>query len=95
MKAIERRGRRGGLQGLLTPLLRLVRRIAPGDNARIDRRPPARLNCAPLLQHKRQQAQIPLIALPNVNSQDEHWNEHYPHIPDLEGKGREGKREGG
>lgn len=48
-----------------------------GDNAR---RPPAHLNGAHLLQYKRQREKIPLAALPNVNSQDEQWNEHYPYF---------------
>lgn len=63
----------------------VVRRI--GDNTRSDRRPPARLSCAPLLQYKKQQEQIPLITLPNVNSQDEQWNEHYPHFLSWRGGG--------
>lgn len=66
--------------GIANPIIKACVVHPTGVNARIDRRPPAHLNCAHLLQYKRQQQQIPLVALPNVNSQDEQWNEHYPHF---------------
>lgn len=80
MKAIQWCGCYGSFEGIANPIIKACVVHRTGDNTRIDRRPPAHLNCAHLLQYKRQQEQILLITLPNVNSQDEQWNEHYPHF---------------
>lgn len=66
--------------GIANPIIKACVMHLMGDNTRIDRRPPAHLNCPHLLQYKRQQVQIPLITLPNVNSRDEQWNGHYPYF---------------
>lgn len=70
--------------GNANPIIKACVVHRTGDNAHIDRRPLAHLNCAHLLQYKRQQEQIPLITLPNVNSQDEQTERALSPLPELE-----------
>lgn len=72
------------LVGIANPIIKACLAHRMGDNTRIDRRPPAHLNCAPLLQYKRQREQIPLIRPPQCQFTGRAMERALSPLPELE-----------